>query len=721
MSEPAPEPARRGRLLAQQLARPPRAGILVALAALAAALAGCAATASSHNASASPAASASALARAAAPAPGASCTGTPPAAVATAPRAAPNPAPTATASNTNTTLIRINQLGYVAPCPKNADVMATSNHRGAAFTVTDRRTGRRILSGRLARSRGAFNRHWRFVYQVDLTGLRRPGTYVLRSAGATSPQITVASGAAPYRPLTRDLLTFFQQQRDGPDVIPGPLNRQPSHLLDERASVYATPTYQGTTLTSALTPTGTQLNASGGWFDAGDYLKFVETASFDDVMMLFTLRQYRAGIADPAALAAEARFGTDWLLRMWDQDRRVLYYQVGIGDGNGSTVLGDHDLWRLPQADDHRRVSPGSPAYYETYRPVFAANAPGSPLSPNLAGRVAAAFALCAQDFAATDPAYARRCLVAGQTIYDLADTHWTGNLVTTTPFVYYGEPEWRDDMALGGAELYLATRQLGGAGLPHPTPYGYAVSAGQWADAYITSPLSQGDVLSDSLNLYDVSSLADYDLVRILRSPEYTSQQTPEHDARSIPTDPASLLSDRHDQLAQATKLSARDPFGLANPATNVDTVPHALGYAVQAHMYDELAGKPTFVALTHKELDWVFGANPWGSSFIVGAGRVYPHCLAAQIPNLSGSLTGRGAILRGATVDGPNSLDSLHDLGAPDGYRPCPAGGRDPFRSLTGRSTGYLDDVTSSSTSEPSGDYAALALMAAAQQAAQ
>jgi len=43
---------------------------------------------------------------------------------------------------------------------------------------------------------------------------------------------------------------------------------------------------------------------------------------------------------------SEAKFGTDWLL-----NSQTLYYQVGIGNGNTKTVS-DHDIWRLPQADN---------------------------------------------------------------------------------------------------------------------------------------------------------------------------------------------------------------------------------------------------------------------------------------------------------------------------------------------------------------------------------
>ena len=124
-----------------------------------------------------------------------------------------------------------------------------------------------------------------------------------------------------------------------------------------------------------------------------DYLKLSGTASFVDTLLLFTLRDYGTKLAAASTLAAEARFGTDWLLKTWDEKRRVLYEQVGIGDGNGGSVLGDHDIWRLPQRDDTYRARS---LRFIAHRPVLAANRPGAPISPNLAGREAAAFALCA-------------------------------------------------------------------------------------------------------------------------------------------------------------------------------------------------------------------------------------------------------------------------------------------------------------------------------------
>ena len=77
-----------------------------------------------------------------------------------------------------------------------------------------------------------------------------------------------------------------------------------------------------------LTPLGLRIDASGGWWDAGDYLKFVQTASYTTAVLLTGVRDFPAemGSASPTSnFTAEARFGTDWLLRMWDDSPQTLY------------------------------------------------------------------------------------------------------------------------------------------------------------------------------------------------------------------------------------------------------------------------------------------------------------------------------------------------------------------------------------------------------------
>jgi hypothetical protein len=47
-----------------------------------------------------------------------------------------------------------------------------------------------------------------------------------------------------FRPLVGATTAFFQAQRDGHDVIPGRLDRKPSHLADHTGIVYAEPKFR---------------------------------------------------------------------------------------------------------------------------------------------------------------------------------------------------------------------------------------------------------------------------------------------------------------------------------------------------------------------------------------------------------------------------------------------------------------------------------------------
>jgi len=162
-------------------------------------------------------------------------------------------------------------------------------------------------------------------------------------------------------------------------------------------------------------------------------------------------------------------------------------------------ISGDSLSWMTPSV----KVDPT--LRYVRHRPVFVAGPAGSKISPNLAGRLAADFAECYQVFRETQPHVANKCLVSAEHIFDLADVWRSGDLLTTAPFDFYGETEWRDDMELGATELYFALTDADGllpSGIVHSDPMFYLRAAGHWAHAYITGP----NDAADTLNLYDVS-----------------------------------------------------------------------------------------------------------------------------------------------------------------------------------------------------------------------
>ena len=605
---------------------------------------------------------------------------------------------------TGTAFVRVNQLGYPTASAKRAFLMSSDVETGATFDVKS--GGMSVFSAAIGSDLGSWSSAYPHVYALDLTSLTTAGTYTISVGSpipATSPTFRIGAGSSLYGRALANARSFYQNERDGHDYIASALRTAPAHLHDANAMTYLTPqTNQTGHFNGDLSPLGVRIDASGGWWDAGDYLKFVQTASYTEAMLLAGIRQLPAqmGAGGGTSFVAEARFGVDWLLKMWNDQTRTLYYQVGIGTGNAKT-RGDHDIWRLPQADD--AFGGTDPAYrYIRNRPVFRAGPPGSPVSPNLAGRDAAAFAQCFVVFKVSNPALANRCLRSAEHIFDLADTS-PSKLLTVIPFSFYPESEWRDDLELGATELFFAVASGGlPAGLPHTQASYYLGKAAHWAHAYITGP----NDATDTLNLYDVSGLAHYELARAFDQAG---------DPTNLEVQRADLLTDLKKQLDAATAQAATDPFGFGFPWARYDTTSHGAGLSVMAAEYDSLTGQGTYA---NQEMNWlsnILGANAWGSSFVVGDGSTFPHCMQHQVTNIAGSLDGTPPILAGAAVEGPNGTLSSGSL---SGMRPCPPGGGDVFAPFDGQTAKYQDNVESFSTVEPAIDLTASSPLAFAWQ---
>ena len=594
--------------------------------------------------------------------------------------------------------IRVNQVGYPVNAAKVAYAMLPRKVARVRFeVVTPYGVAYR---GTSADNVGAWNANYPAVYRLSFSGLTLPGQYrvkLLSPAPASSPGFTIGDGTQLYRELVDNSVRYFTSERDGPDVVSSVLDRKPANLTDKKAYVYADPRYDSNdNLLGTLKKTGGPVDVSGGWFDAGGgYEKFGYTASYTDALMLLAARDYPNSYD---MLQQEAAFGLRWVTKLWDPARKVLYAQVGIGTGNASnTIQGDYNFWFLPQQEDRMNVKPGGnpgpSAYYVKYRPVFPAAPPGQKVSPNLAGRFAADFALGAQLAASSDPASAAHLLSLARGVYAMAKTTNVGQLVTVFPHDFYPATQWKSDMLWGAAEIALADEA---AGAPAARVRADLAAAARWARAYI----AQGH--DDTFNLYDTGAVAEAELIQAMRQ------------AGAFPISPATLLADMAAQLRAGQAQAKGDPFALGSQLGDSDASPHAFGLYITDALYRKYGGSDPWGRLTsfaQQQLNFALGANGWGTSFVVGAGTVFPHCMQSEIANLAGSLTGRGDIQLGATTDGPSSPDNFTDLGTVDGMRACSAGHFAPFNT---KAAAYEDNVVSWPSVEPADDYTANSLLA-------
>jgi endoglucanase len=584
--------------------------------------------------------------------------------------------------------IRLNLVGFEPTDAKRALLM-TEAKPDDSFVVEEHGAG---TKGTVGASLGSWSDSFAQVAELDLAVTGGGADYKVASNGASSA-FRVDDAAALYPPLLANAAFFYRAQRDGADVDASVLERKPSHLTDETASVYDPPQYSDDVLKTELTPIdATTVDVEGGWFDAGDYLKFVMTTSYVEAVMLVAERDHPAAIR-AAKLDVEAAFGLAWLSKMYDDENGVLYYQVGIGDGNGK-VGGDHDFWRLPEKDDARAAKKGDFDYFVEHRPVFRAAPPGQPLSPNLAGRLAADFALCSQVERGHDSAKADACLVSAAHVFELANENPSGPLLTASPHDYYPETEWRDDLELGATEIYRALASLKSppGGVPHPASY-YLDRAAHWAHQYLQ--VASG---SDTLNLYDVSALAHRELYQAIDGAGQVS---------GLEVSKGDLVGDLRAQLEMGEAQGKKDPFGFGTPYGGGDASPHALGFTVTARYYRDLTHRTDFEAFRVRQRDWLFGANAWGTSFVIGAGSAFTACPQHQVANLVGTLLG-------AVVDGPGAEGDFQGLGGlQSGMKRCPPGGGDSFKRFSGKHARYDDNVIAWPSTEPSLDYTVLSIL--------
>jgi endoglucanase len=648
--------------------------------------------------------------------------------------------------------VRVSQVGYeAANAPFQAYLMSTISESGATFEVINSegviadRGAIGPLLGTWSNSKVTYD-----IYSLNFT-VAGDDIYRISVSGpvaAVSPHFAVNTPDVLYPGLLLNTLWFYETDEDGPDFVPNALRTAPGHLNDENATVYDNPPLNENDLISTretpLTSTGLTINGAGGWWDAGDYMKYVETTSYTVALMEIGIRDFPnqmgpgapvappippasvsyAGSASGAPTSSDftstAKFGINWLMEMWDNDTKILYYQVDNSQdwAHFPNLETEYDIWTLPQAaDDYNGCT--ADFYFICYRPVFPAGPSGSPISPNLAGRMAAAFAEYYQLYRISDPPAANTALLYAETIFALADTSLTdpassvnsgtcaaGCLLTILPFDGYPETVWDDDMELGATELYIALQSAGGnlpPGLPVTNPMTYLRDAAQYARNYITRIYNTGN--EDTLNLYDVSGLAHFELYRALGLAGNPG---------GLAVNQAKVLRALQNQMGVAISQAASDVWGFGVPWQDGDTTSHGAGLSVMASELYSLTGSENYNAYSQRWLANILGANSWGSSFIVGDGSTFPNCIQHQVANLAGALTGTSGgtpILWGAASEGPASAATSGTL---SGMILCPANGEDTFAIFNGNDGAYnsaniavyRDNVQSYSTTEPAID---------------
>jgi len=182
------------------------------------------------------------------------------------------------------------------------------------------------------------------------------------------------------------------------------------------------------------------LDLTGGYYDAGDHVKFVLPMASSMTLLAWGGIEYGPayeGVGQKQALLDAVRWGTDWLMKA-HPNATTFYGQVGNGGA-------DHSYWGPPET-----MTMARPAY------KVDASKPGT----EVAGEAAAALAAASILFEDVDSAYADLLLSRARSLFAFAD-QYRGSYTSAIPDAagfYNSYSGYLDELLWASAWLYRAT-----------------------------------------------------------------------------------------------------------------------------------------------------------------------------------------------------------------------------------------------------------------------
>ncbi|CAL5430013.1 unnamed protein product [Camellia sinensis] len=393
----------------------------------------------------------------------------------------------------------------------------------------------------------------------------------------------------------------------------------------------------------------------GGYYDAGDNVKFGLPMAFTITMMSWSIVEYGRQMAASGELshAMEAvKWGTDYLIKAHPHPY-VLYGEVG--DGNT-----DHYCWQRPEDMTTSR---------QAYK--IDPNNPGS----DLAGETAAAMAAASVVFRHHNPSYANELLTHAQQLFEFANKYRGkyDSSITVAQKYYRSVSGYADELLWAAAWLYKATNNqyylsylgnngdsLGGTGWAM-TEFGWDVKyAG--VQTLVAKLLMGGRAGHYAPVFEQYKEKAEFFMCSCLGKGTRNTQKTPgglifrqRWNNLQFVTSASFLLSVYSDYLTSAGK-NLKCASGSVSPSE--------------------------LLSFAKSQVDYILGDNPRATSYMVGYGNNYPqqvHHRASSIVSFKVNpsfVSCRGGyatwfsrkasdpnLLTGALVGGPDAYDNFAD----------------------------------------------------------
>ncbi|MDI6401341.1 glycoside hydrolase family 9 protein [Balneolaceae bacterium ANBcel3] len=532
--------------------------------------------------------------------------------------------------------IKLNQVGFHPESEKIAIIPVNGQLSVQDFHIIHTQSGETVFTGQLTSPR-TWSPSGESVVIADFSAFNETGTYRIEHADAGSSYPFEIREKAWER-LTKGALKAYYFNRASMELktaYAGPFARQMGHP-DDAAMIHAS-------AATEMRPTGYVFDSSKGWYDAGDYNKYVVNSGISTYTLLVAYEHFPNYFSDldvhiPESggrvpdILAEVRWNLDWMLTMQDPHDGGVYHKLTSPSFIGTV---------LPHQDQTDR--------YAVQKSTAAAL------------NFAAVMAVASRIYQYYDPDFAARALEAAEYAWQWAEENprryydqaamneqFNPNIVTGE----YGDRSLADEFDWAAAELYISTLN----------------------DDYWHARNFQGTSGFGPPSWQDVRALAWISLAN------HRNNLT----SAANPTMIENLVIQQANSLRNGYQNSAyRVSMGMQNWHFLWGSNGLALNQSMILLQGYRMTGDESYLNAAQSNLDYVLGRNATGYSFVTGFGSFTPqeihHRISAAMP---------AGPIPGLIVGGPNPNDT-YDCGASFYPSEMPA-------------KAYLDDWCSYSTNE-------------------
>lgn len=454
--------------------------------------------------------------------------------------------------------IRVNQLGYLPESPK---IFVTADMDGEEFKVVNEQ-GKTVFEGSM-QDRGTWELPGEDVKSGDFSLVKKIGTYrVVVDNGAKSHPFQI--GHDIYNmPFLASAKALYYQRCSAPleEKFAGKFAR-PSAFPDD--TVYY---HVSTGKTNGF------ISSPGGWFDAGDYGKYIVNAGISVSTMLLHHSLFPNSAEDASLnipesgngvndLLDELKYELDWMLTMQDNDGGVFH----------KLTSKTHDKFDMPHKVDNRE------------RLVI-----GKPTSGTL--DFAATMAQGYRAFIPVDKDYAQTLLHAAEKAWRWALENNDVLFLENPPDIGtgpYNDYDVHEEFFWAAAELYVSTK--------HDVYRNFIEE--NWFNVKMTP--------EESWRNY-VSNIGFYAMATSLPTGDPLQQKSS-----------ASIIQLANDELMRLEANPYLQPLEIFAWGSNSDIMNYALLFCI-AH---QLTGQEKYLDAAILTTDYVWGKNPTGYCFVTGFG---------------------------------------------------------------------------------------------------